>query len=165
MRLVYDVNNRLAFALTPSNTVAFGYSADGSRLWEQSGTNALQVWIGNNYEEKNGQVLYHVYADGRLIATFDKTGTNVFQYYQPNNLTSTSIQTDTNGTPVQHYEYSAFGQSRYIEKSGATVVVKMDDQSNRFSIHSAMARARMKTTMPRTNGRQSASAWRTWMGC
>ena len=61
----------------------------------------------------NGQILYHVSADGRLGTTFDKTGTNVFQYYQPNNLTSTSIQTDTNGALVQHYEYSAFGQSRY----------------------------------------------------
>jgi len=82
----------------------------------------LQVWIGNNYEEKNGQILYHIYADGRLVCTFDKTGTNVFQYYQPNNLTSTSIQTDTNGAPVQHYEYTAFGQSRY---TGSTNVFKV----------------------------------------
>src|SRR6185312_17129128 len=46
------------------------------------------------------------------VSKIDATGTNVFQYYQPNNLTSTSIQTDQSGNLVQHYEYSAFGQTR-----------------------------------------------------
>lgn len=117
MRLIYDVNNDLQYALFPTNTVQYGYDVNGERLWEENGTNRLQVWIGDNYEEKQGDILYHIYAGNRLVATFDKTLTNVFQYYQPNNLTSTSIQTDTNGNVVQHYEYSAFGQSRYTQSS------------------------------------------------
>ena len=117
-RLDYDVNNHLSRVWNTNGIVTmFGYAADGSRLWESSGTNALQVWIGGNYEEKQGQILYHIYAGGRLVATFDKTKTNVFQYYHPDDLTSTSIQTDTNGTVIQNYEYSAFGQSRYTQNT------------------------------------------------
>ncbi len=117
MRIIYDVNNNLQYALTPTNTVQFGYDVKNERLWEQNGTNPLQVWIGDTYEEKQGEILYHIYAGNRLVATFDKTSTNIFQYYQPNNLTSTSIQTDTNGNVVNHYEYSAFGQSRYTQST------------------------------------------------
>ena len=117
-RLNYDVNNRLCQVINTNGLVTtFGYAADGSRLWELSGTNALQVWIDGNYEEKQGQILFHINAGGRLVATFDKTGTNVFQYYHPDNLTSTSIQTDKNGNEIQNYEYSAFGQSRYTQST------------------------------------------------
>jgi len=118
MRLFYDVHNRLVQAITQTNVISFGYDADGVRLWKQAGTN-LQVWIGNLYEEKNGRVLFHVYAGERLVCTFDRTGTNVFQYYHPNHLTSTSIQTDQNGNRVQHYEYTAFGHTRFTESASA----------------------------------------------
>ena len=121
--LFYDVNNRLNLVWSTNGvTTTFGYSADGARLWEQSGTNALQVWVGDNYEEKQGLTLYHVYAGGRLVATFDKSRTNLFQYYHPDDLGSTSIQTDTNGAPVQNFEYSAYGQSRYTLNTNATKV-------------------------------------------
>jgi RHS repeat-associated protein len=117
-RLDYDVNNHLNHVMNTNGVITtFGYDAGGARLWELSGTNALQVWVGNNYEEKSGQILYHIYAGDRLVATFDKTGTNVYQYYHSDNLTSTSIQTDKNGNEIQNYEYSAFGQSRYTQSS------------------------------------------------
>jgi RHS repeat-associated protein len=117
-RLDYDVNNHLWRVINTNGLATFfGYDANGARLWESSGTNALQVWIDGNYEEKQGQILYHIYAGGRLVATFDKTRTNVFQFYHPDDLTSTSIQTDTNGAAIQNYEYSAFGQSRYTQST------------------------------------------------
>jgi RHS repeat-associated protein len=112
--LFHDANNRLYKVWNTNGVITtFGYAADGARLWEQSGTNALQVWIGNNYEEKDGQILYHIYADGRQVCTFDKTGTNVWQYYHPDNLGSTAIQSDKSGNLIQSFTYSAFGQSRY----------------------------------------------------
>ena len=87
------MNNRLSLVLgTTGVLTTFGYAGTGERLWEQSGTNALQVWIDSDYEEKNGQILYHISAGGKLVCTFDKIGTNVFQYYHPDYLTSTSIQ-------------------------------------------------------------------------
>ncbi len=117
-RLDYDVNNRLWRVVSTNGvTTMFGYDANGARLWEQSGTNALQVWIGDYYEEKQGQALYHILAGGRLICTFDSTGTNVFEFYHSDYLTSTSIQTDQSGNQIQHYEYSAFGQSRYTQST------------------------------------------------
>lgn len=119
MRLVYNVNNQMSAVLRPTMTVQCGYGADGARLWKSNATNSLQVWIGNTYEEKNGQILFHIYAGGQLVCTFDSTGTNVFQYYHPTVLTSTSVQTDTNGNPIQRFEYSAFGQSRYTQGTSA----------------------------------------------
>jgi RHS repeat-associated protein len=117
-RLDYDVNNRLYRVINTNGvTTTFGYDANGARLWESTGTNSLQVWIGNIYEEKNGEILYHIYAGGRQVATFDQTGTNVFQYYHPDNLASTSIQTDQTGNQIQNYGYSAFGQSRYTQSA------------------------------------------------
>ncbi len=119
-RLDYDVNNRLWRAISTSGvTTMFGYDANGARLWEQSGTNALQVWVGSHYEEKQDQVLYHILVGGKLVCTFDATGTNVFQFYHPDYLTSTSIQTDQGGNQIQHYEYTAFGQTRYTGSSTA----------------------------------------------
>ncbi|HVU08862.1 MAG TPA: toxin TcdB middle/N-terminal domain-containing protein [Verrucomicrobiae bacterium] len=117
-RLDYDVNNHLNHVINTNGVVtAMGYAFDEARLWEQSGTNALQVWIGGYYEEKNGQVLYHVLAAGKSVCTFDSTGTNVFEYYHADILTSTAIQTDQNGNEIQNYGYFAFGQSRYTQSS------------------------------------------------
>jgi len=49
----------------------------------------------------------------RLDFLFDATFINAFQYYHPDNLTSTTIQTDAGGNRVQHHGYSAFGRTRY----------------------------------------------------
>ena len=117
-RLSYDPENRLILVVTASSADTFGYDLTGARLWKQ-GTNSLQVWIDGNYEEKNGQILFHVLAGGRLVCTFDKTGTNVFAYYHPDNLHSTAVETDQSGNKIQHYEYMAFGQDRFTESATA----------------------------------------------
>jgi RHS repeat-associated protein len=125
-RLDYNVNNHLYRVINTNGVVTtFGYDANGARLWEQSSTNTLQVWIGNNYEEKNGQTLYHILANSQTVCTFDKTGTNVFEYYHPDYLTSTSLQTDKNGNQLQHYEYSAFGQTRYTQSTNVFKVSRL----------------------------------------
>jgi RHS repeat-associated protein len=129
-RLDYDVNNRLWRVIGTNGLLTqFGYSGSGERLWEASGTNALQVWIGDNYEERDGKVIYHIIADGRRICSFEpvaalQTGynpaTQEFYYNHPDYLGSSSVLTDRTGTnAVQHYEYSAFGQSRFTQSSTA----------------------------------------------
>jgi RHS repeat-associated protein len=96
-----------------NSTVAFGYDASGARLWKQGApTNSLQVWIDGIYEEKDGKILYHVLAGDRIVCTFDSTGITT-EYYHPDQLHSTAVETDSSGNSYQHYEYSAFGQSRY----------------------------------------------------
>ena len=125
-RLDYDVNNRLARVWNTNGTVVtFGYDYAGARLWEKAGTNALQVWVGDNYEEKSGQTLFHIQANGQTVCTFDKTGTNVFEYYHPDYLGSTSLQTDQNGNQIQHFEYSAFGQTRYTQSTNVFKVSRL----------------------------------------
>jgi len=104
-RLEYDVNNRLSLVLATNGILTtFGYGAGGERLWESSGTNSLQVWIGDFYEERGGKVLYHVLAGGHRVCTFEPaaggiTGYNAtnqeFYYYHPDYLGSSSLMTDT----------------------------------------------------------------------
>jgi RHS repeat-associated protein len=115
-RLAYDPENHLAYVVTPTGGIYFGYDAADARLWKSS-VNGLQVWIGGNYEEKNGLILFHIFAGDQTVCTFDKFGTNVFAYYHPDPLHSTSIETDQSGNRIQHYEYMAFGKDRYTESS------------------------------------------------
>jgi len=125
--LVYDPENRLVrFASAGSNFMlaTFGYDAAGARIWKwnnQSPTN-LQVWIGNYYEEKGGKVLYHIFANGQQVCTFEtnsalygnSTDTNrVAYYYHEDNLNSSSALSSGN-SPASQKEvdvYYPFGRA------------------------------------------------------
>jgi RHS repeat-associated protein len=130
--LCYDVNDHLSQVVGPNlSLVTFGYDADGERLWEQVKNQPLKVWVGDIYEENDGKVLYNIMANGRRVCSFEPaaggtTGydpaTQEFYYYHSDYLTSSSLITERNGAEVQHYEYSAFGQSRYTQSSTAFVV-------------------------------------------
>jgi len=118
-RLDYDPENRLTVVGSASSVVTFGYDGSGARLWKQTVNNSstnLQIWIGGNYEEKLGSVLYHISAGSRLVCTFDRAGT-VLDYYHPDHLQSSTVLSDGSGGLVQHYEYSAFGNQRYQFKT------------------------------------------------
>jgi RHS repeat-associated protein len=101
-----------------NQATTFGYDAGGNRLWKQGApTNTLQVWIGGNYEEKDGEILFHISAGDRMVCTFDSTGTNVFEYYHPDHLHSAQVMSSglsaQLGQLYQHYEYGTYGNSRY----------------------------------------------------
>jgi RHS repeat-associated protein len=141
-RLSYDPENRLSYTATAASVTTFGYDAGGARLWKSS-TNGLQVWIDGNYEEKNGAILYHILANGQPVCTFDKYLTNIFAYYHSDQLHSTAIETAQNGSLAEHYEYSAFGQSRYTLNSAAFPVTRrftsqsLDDETGLYYYGSA----------------------------
>ena len=123
-RLAYDLENRLSTVTATNAVTRFGYDGNGARLWKSStGTNGLQVWIGGNYEEKQGKVLFHILVGDRLVCTFEKAGAT-FDYYHPDHLHSTAVLSDPSGNLTQHYEYSAFGQDRYTYSSTAFPVSK-----------------------------------------
>ena len=111
--LMYNPENRL-IALAVSNQVTtFGYDADGNRLWKQGApTNTLQVWIEGDYEEKDGKILYHIPAGRRLVYTYSSDST-IQEYYVPDHLHSAEIMATPSGGLYQHYEYTAYGNSRY----------------------------------------------------
>jgi RHS repeat-associated protein len=124
-RFDYDAENRLTTVTGTNKITFFGYAGNGARLWKQTtGTNTLQLWIGDNYEEKQGQILFHVLAAGQMVCTFDATGTNVYEYYHADNLHSSSVMTDHSGNRVQHYEYSAYGRDRFTESTNAFSVTR-----------------------------------------
>lgn len=123
--LVYDAENHLTrFAQAGTNfmLVKFGYAGNGARLWKwnnQSPTN-LQVWIGNIYEEKGGKTLFHVYAGGLQVCTFETgsplaggTDTNkVGYYYHQDNLTSSCVLSGSAGSQTEVNAYYPFGRTQ-----------------------------------------------------
>jgi len=123
--LVYDPENRLVrFAQASTNflLVEFGYAGDGTRLWKwvnQTPTN-LQVWIGNIYEEKGGQTLFHVFAGGQQVCTFQTNSvlaggtvtTNVGYYYHEDNLNSSTALSGSGGAQQEVNVYYPFGRQQ-----------------------------------------------------
>jgi len=114
--LVYDAENRLVEVRTNGAVLAtFGYDAEGMRLWKETSTNT-QVWIGSTYEEKNGKALFHVFAGTRRVVSLDSVAlagasTNeVYHYYHPDHLGSTTTLTDRNGALVERTVNSAYGR-------------------------------------------------------
>jgi len=120
--MVYDADNRLKiFSQAGKVVVEYGYAADGARLWkrvDQSATN-VQVWIGNTYEEKGGKTLFHVFADGQQVCTFETNSalyggsdTNrVAYYYHEDNLNSSSALSGSGGTQIEVDAYYPFGRT------------------------------------------------------
>lgn len=119
--LVYDPENRLsAIAAAGVFSDEFGYAYDGARLWkriDQNPTN-IQVWIGNIYEQKGGQALFHVFAGPEQICTFVAGspldgGTNtsaVGYYYHEDNLNSSSALSDYAQNQKEVDVYYPFGR-------------------------------------------------------
>jgi len=120
--MVYDADNRLKiFSQAGKVVVEYGYAADGARLWkrvDQSPTN-VQVWIGNTYEEKGGKTLFHVFADGQQVCTFETNSalyggsdTNrVAYYYHEDNLNSSSALSDSSHNQIEVNAYYPFGRT------------------------------------------------------
>ena len=123
--LVYDAENHLTrFAQAGTNfmLVKYGYAADEARLWKWNNQNPtnLQVWIGSIYEEKGGKTLFHVYAGGQQVCTFESgsplaggSDTNkVGYYYHQDNLTSSSVLSDSAGNQTEVNAYYPFGRTQ-----------------------------------------------------
>jgi len=121
--LTYDPENHLtAIAQAGVMSDEFGYAADGARLWKRINQNPTntQVWIGNTYEEKGGKVLYHVFAGGEQICTFETNSllfggsdTNrVAYYYHQDNLNSSSVLSSggSTGSQIEVDSYYPFGR-------------------------------------------------------
>src|SRR5208337_3562499 len=106
-------------SVVSNQATTFGYDAGGNRLWKQGAlTNTLQVWIGGNYEEKDGKILFHISAGDRMVYTYSSDG-SVAEYYHPDHLHSAQVMSTTGGGLYQHYEYAAYGNSRYTYSTTA----------------------------------------------
>jgi RHS repeat-associated protein len=122
--LVYNPENRLIASAVSNQVTTFGYDADGDRVWKQgAATNTLQVWIGNYYEEKDGKTLFHVMAGDRVVCTIDSGG-SFTSYYHPDHLHSAEILSTSSGALNQHYEYAAYGGTRYTSSSTAFPITR-----------------------------------------
>jgi RHS repeat-associated protein len=121
--LEYDGENRLArFCQAGTLVVEYGYAASGQRLWKWKNQTDLQVWIGNIYEEKDGKTLYHVFAGGQRICTFEPgsvlaggTGgasTHVGYYYHEDILNSSSALSDSAGQLMEANVWYPFGRTQ-----------------------------------------------------
>lgn len=119
--LVYDPENRLStIAEAGVFSDEFGYAYDGARLWkriDQNPTN-IQVWIGNIYEEKDGKILFHVFAGTEQICTFEagsyldggSDSTKVGYYYHEDMLNTSSALSDHAQNQIELDTYYPFGR-------------------------------------------------------
>jgi RHS repeat-associated protein len=124
--LVYDTENRLKQTTgLGGSTIFFGYNPDGKRLWRDSSSSGLTVWINNLYEARPGTNLCHVYAGDLLVASFqprtEVPGSQyTFNYYHHDHLGSMNIVTDRSGNPAGHYQYGAYGRLALPSTVGVT---------------------------------------------
>lgn len=141
--LEYNAENRLTrFSEVGRTAVEFAYAAGGARLWRRSyvtSTNSpkLQIWIGSHYEEKDGEELFHVFAGGQRICTFERdsilnggsgTGTNyVGYYYHQDHLGSSSVLSDYAGSLKELSVWYPFGRTQTNNPTAAFKV------SNKFT--------------------------------
>ncbi len=121
--LEYDAENQL-IRLSEAGTVLveYAYSASGQRLWKRKNQTDLQVWIGNLYEEKGGKTLFHVFAGGQRICTFEPTSvlngganpssTHVGYYYHQDQLGSSSVLSGNTGSQLEINAYYPFGRTQ-----------------------------------------------------
>jgi RHS repeat-associated protein len=123
--LAYDGENQLTnIAQAGVQDVQFGYAADGARLWKQVNQDParVSVWIGNIYEEKLDankfkHTLFHVFAGSQQVCTFEagsalnggSTSGAIGYYYHEDNLTTTSVLTDSLGNSQEVDAYYPFG--------------------------------------------------------
>jgi RHS repeat-associated protein len=120
--MAYDPENQLSvFSQAGKVVLEYGYADGGARLWkrvDQSATN-VQVWIGNNYEEKGGKVLFHVFAGGEQVCTFETNSplaggsdsTRVGYYYNEDNLNTSSALSSSSGSQLELNAYYPFGRT------------------------------------------------------
>jgi len=153
--LTYDPENRLVrFAQANTNfiLVEFGYAGDGTRLWKwvnQNPTN-LQVFIGNIYEEKGGHTLFHVFAGGNQVCTFETSSvlfggtvtTNVGYYYHQDNLNSSSALSGSSGSQQEVNVYYPFGRQQVASPQASFKVSRQftgqvkDDETGLYYLNS-----------------------------
>jgi len=119
--MVYDPENRMtAIAQAGVMSDEFGYAFDGTRLWKRLNQNPtnIQVWIGNLYEQKGGKTLFHVFANGEQVCTFETNSflyggnsTNaVGDYYHQDSLTSSSVLSGSSGSQMEVNVWYPFGR-------------------------------------------------------
>jgi RHS repeat-associated protein len=142
--LEYDAENRLVrFSEVGRVAVEYGYSASGQRLWRRSyltSTNSpkLQIWIGNHYEEKDGKTLFHVFAGGQRVCTFEPgsalatTGgggaaTHVGYFYHQDHLGSSTVMSGSAGQQLEINAHYPFGRTQTASSQAAFKV------SNQFT--------------------------------
>ena len=132
--LEYDPENRLiAFSQPGVVTAEFGYAADGTRLWKRlnQDPNQVQVWIGNIYEEKGGKTLFHVFAGGQQVCTFEAASplgggsdsTAVGYYYHEDTLNTSSALSSSSGSQQEMSVYYPFGRTQTTSSQPGTFQV------------------------------------------
>ena len=78
------------------------------------------MWIGNIYEEKGGKTLFHVFAGSEQVCTFETNSplyggsdsSKVGDYYHQDQLTSSSVLSDSSGNQTEVNAYFPFGRTQ-----------------------------------------------------
>ena len=133
----WDFDNRMKTATVSGAVSTYAYDALGRRASKEVGA-AKNVFVSTTrplpYSAFAGQVLA-AYASGAAPASptekyvygsyidepIIKVGTGGTVYYHANDLYSVAGLTDTNGSPIERYAYTAYGVLTILAPDGSTV--------------------------------------------
>ncbi|MFH0860886.1 MAG: RHS repeat-associated core domain-containing protein [Candidatus Altiarchaeota archaeon] len=107
----YDDANQLSRVCQDqacSTVVAqYGYDHTGNRVKKVEGGHTT-YYIGEHYEETDGQGTSYYFANGERVAKKNSTG---IYYYLKDHLGSTSVITDAAGQEIARQSYTPFGET------------------------------------------------------
>lgn len=113
-RYIYDDENRLIEAQTPSHLVKFGYDGDGHRIWRD--VDGVRTEVVNDTRDGAASVAVEYRGDASsstLIHTSGRvaeiTSTGQTRFFLEDHLGSVRAVVDARGAIVERFAYTAFG--------------------------------------------------------
>jgi RHS repeat-associated protein len=115
----WDYNNRMIQSVYGNATSTYLYDHTGGRVRVVNGTTTNYFGKAYNQTTSAYKKTKNIYANGQLVATFEKTGTQaVVPYYVlSDNLASVTMLTNASGTATQTLDYFPFGNVRANSKN------------------------------------------------
>ena len=136
----WDIDNRIA-EIDPSNgsnNIEYGYDAFSRRVYKrQGGDEEVLLWWGKEeyaeHESIGSQPVIQndLHADPNgLNTTFGRAlegDKNDIQYFHKNYLDHVYAVSDDNGSIIEHYRYSAFGEVEFFDATGSNIAASAID--------------------------------------
>lgn len=92
-----------------SQTTSYDYGEDGLRIIKTTPSNTT-VFMEKYTELRGSDVVRHVYANDKLIASIDELGDTTYNH--SDHISSSNLKTDASGSVVKRIEYFPFGDKR-----------------------------------------------------
>ena len=105
----FDWNGKLKGVTKSSQTTSYDYGEDGIRILKTTPVETT-IFIDKYTELRGSDVVRHIYADGKLIASIDELNNTTYSHQDL--LNSSNLRTDSSGSIVKRIEHLPYGGKR-----------------------------------------------------